>query len=683
MTTQADCLPPGIWHPEWQSCDPNPCPWDLVVCEPQGGPANNPSHPPTYWYDVTPYGFGRCDFHVRVYDPNPANYTNASLPAATWTFVVHEVNPGEWWASWYDPGCVNAIFSTFRFQFDNPNPCVWSDWTTTISGTSDPFDQPIDQSQNHSDQPDGLGYRVHAPRPRDLEPKWHQGPHPPLQGFDAASDYWWQSGGSVSKWEQMPDPTYAGYHAHDWWDNGVRRLVLADDWLCEGGLVTDLHWWGTIEAPGSGLAGFRLSIHDNSMAACMPAEPPAWLRDVPISQITVTSTGLFNAIGQEIFLYEYNLPQSEWFAQVAGQTYWFDVSAISNDPHFPCQWNWQRAAGMPQWLCPPMYKDIPPFPMWAAFGPDINFAFRITSQPGPGVEVNKVVADDFISDGRPIQAVGWVGSYFDERYEPIYLPMPPYVLDGWLISFHHTLPDAVCPPDILTGVGPTVLGVYFAPADAVRIEPYGDYLDCFEHRVYGYEVDLSRCCLICAVPDPRLPDLPPPAQPGAFREVSGFGYWLDIQAVVGAKWIPMMTEQCELVLTGHLPSPQTPDGHFWGWHTSPEARLETACTGRIADRTPYPPDCWEYGDWVKQPWLCPTMPPVPPVNMAFTLLAPPCLAGDVNWDGVVDVNDIGCFVNCLLYGAMPGCVCPCAEMNGDGVVDGLDIQGFVDALLSP
>jgi len=444
-----------------------------------------------------------------------------------------------------------------------------------------------------------------------------------------------------------------------------------------------LHWWGTIEAPGSGLAGFRLSIHDNSMAACMPAEPPAWLRNVPISQITVTSTGLFNVLGQEIFLYEYNLPQSEWFAQVAGQTYWFDVSAISNDPHFPCQWIWQRAASLPPRLCPPMYKDIPLFPTWVAFGPDVNFAFRITSQPGPGVEVNKVVADDFISDGRPIAAVGWVGSYFDERYEPIYLPMPPYVLDGWLISFHHTLPDAVCPPDILTGVGPTVLGVYFAPAEAVRITPLGDYLDCFQHRVYGYEVDLSQCCLICAVPDPRLPDLPPPARPGAFHEVSGFGYWLDIQAVVGARWMPMLTEQCELVLTGHLPSPQTPDGHFWGWHTSPEARLETACTGRIADRTPYPPDCWDYGDWVKQPWLCPTMPPVPPVNMAFTLLAPPCLAGDVNWDGVVDVNDIGCFVNCLLYGAMPGCVCPCAEMNGDGVVDGLDIQGFVDALLSP
>ena len=139
----------------------NPCAiLDTVVCEPQP-----PNHPNTYWYDVTPGDFGRCDFHVRVYDPNPANYTNPSLPAATWQFLVHQVGT-EWWASWWDPGCTNAIFgpNATRFQFTNPNASVWGDWRTTIGGNSDPYDVwNIDHSGHHTAETDGYGYHVHVP----------------------------------------------------------------------------------------------------------------------------------------------------------------------------------------------------------------------------------------------------------------------------------------------------------------------------------------------------------------------------------------------------------------------------------------------------------------------------------------------------------------------------------------
>lgn len=134
---------------------------DVVVCEPQGDP--NPTHPNVYWYDVTPGGtFGRCDFHVRVFDPDSTHYTNVTLPAATWKFQVHQVG-SEWWASWWDPGCSNAISSTFRFQFEHTHSPVWSDWVTTISGTRDPSLQVVDNSGNHSGETDGYGYRVHVP----------------------------------------------------------------------------------------------------------------------------------------------------------------------------------------------------------------------------------------------------------------------------------------------------------------------------------------------------------------------------------------------------------------------------------------------------------------------------------------------------------------------------------------
>lgn len=66
------------------------------------------------------------------------------------------------------------------------------------------------------------------------------------------------------------------------------------------------------------------------------------------------------------------------------------------------------------------------------------------------------------------------------------------------------------------------------------------------------------------------------------------------------------------------------------------------------------------------------------------LCVPRCpLWGDVNGDGVLDVNDIECFAACLIGTAPPICICPCADMNLDGVLNGLDIQPFVDALLAP
>jgi len=144
---------------------PKPPVRDSVKCEPQGG--GNPTHPGTYWYDVTPGyistpgDFGRCDFHVKTEDSIAAHYSNWVEPAG-WTHLVHK-SGGEWWVSWWNPGCTNAIFSTFRFQFDNSNPSVWKDWRTTIDGSDNPFAQIVDSSANHSAESNGYGYKVHAP----------------------------------------------------------------------------------------------------------------------------------------------------------------------------------------------------------------------------------------------------------------------------------------------------------------------------------------------------------------------------------------------------------------------------------------------------------------------------------------------------------------------------------------
>jgi len=142
---------------------------DVVVCEPQGG--GNPTHPPTYWYDVTPGDSGRCDFHVQVFDAGASNYTNPSLPSPSWQFALHQVGK-DWWASWWDPECADAIFDTFRFQFDNPSPSTWGQWTTTIGASSSPFADVVDTSVAHEGEEDGAGYRVHVPYalPEDITP---------------------------------------------------------------------------------------------------------------------------------------------------------------------------------------------------------------------------------------------------------------------------------------------------------------------------------------------------------------------------------------------------------------------------------------------------------------------------------------------------------------------------------
>ncbi len=161
LRTQAECAAlHGRYLGDGSTCGPpNPCEIrDVVTCEPQP-----PTHPTHYWYDVTPGDFGRCDFHVRVYDPDPSSYTNVLKPAATWQFAVHQLPNGEWWASWWDPDCQNAIFQTFRFGFDNPREATWDGWATTIGGNNDPYDWQIDNWTHHAGEPDGYGYRVHVP----------------------------------------------------------------------------------------------------------------------------------------------------------------------------------------------------------------------------------------------------------------------------------------------------------------------------------------------------------------------------------------------------------------------------------------------------------------------------------------------------------------------------------------
>jgi len=518
-----------------------------------------------------------------------------------------------------------------------------------------------------------------------LEPKWTQPPHGGGEGFDAPSDLWLHQLYSICPFLQEPDQYLPGLNAHDWdYGDGYHWLTLADAWACGSGDVIELSWYGNYELDalqeemrGSGINEFRLSLHEHVPVppVCLPGDE-IWAMTVSFDELIEQPTGIYNIEGSMIYRYVTDVPYPRPYVQ--DTVYYLDVEAHAVEPTNPALWRWQEAG---REMFPDLCAAARRFDggQWEPIlWPDDTYSDMAFGVIVTDHEVNKVVADDFISDGRPIEALRWWGSYWDDMYSPDYPYEPgPYVLDGWIISFHYSDPDEPCPPENTAGDIPSALGLYFAPVDAVTIMGL-DMGDCFGHGVYEYVVDLSRCCLLCSQSDPRNGSQP--AQQEAFWETLGFRYWLDIQAVTGATWSTAVEPSCEMVYTDHLPSPNTPDGHFWGWHTSPansepQGPGEEACTGRVIDFGLTPYDCWDYGNWEKQPWLCDEMPPFPPVHMAFELMttAPGC-PWDVSNNGVVDPVDVGIVKQ--HYGCPVGTgdpACDQCDFSGNGTVDLVDV----------
>lgn len=536
---------------------------------------------------------------------------------------------------------------------------------------------------------------------REPEPplvsKWSQLPHDVNEGFDARSNIGFSAPVDEAKWQQLPNVTLPGVHAHDANILGQYTVITrADQWVCDGGPVTGLVWYGNYELDAlgnekrlSGINHFDVEIYDDNampIPFCLPNNS-LWVGQPTLAAVNETWTGLLNNEGCRIYRYSYTLPQP--FDQQLGQTYWLGIVAISNDANAAAIWRWQNNGPPNPNVCFAASRTVPTSPNWTTDqGTELAFEI-IQAGPAPGPDPNRVVADDFISDGRPIEAVRWWGSYLDDRFAPLD-PVEPYVIDGWLISFHHAMPDATCPPDAMVGDDPMALGVYFAPAQAVNIVPAG-YVDCFGHDVFGYAVDLSQCCLLCAEIDPRDGSIP--ADPDAFLEVRGSTYWIDVQAVVGVLWTDVSGPACTPIFTGHLPSDLPgSNGHFWGWHTSPGPMapcqpMNEACVGRIsAASVVVPPnDCPEYSGWQKQDWECDS--PEQEVQMAFELLTTmpaPCgtCPGDMDGNSIIDGRDIHGFVQCLVDGSLTWLQCACADVDCSKTITVADIDEFVTLLLS-
>jgi hypothetical protein len=194
------------------------------------------------------------------------------------------------------------------------------------------------------------------------------------------------------KWSQLPCEELPGLHCTD------DVEIIADDWQCNGGLVTDIHWWGNYEYDfvGNGINYFHLSIHDDDPTGiCLPVDTEIWGANVPFTSTNETNTGLTNSEGYIIYKYDHIL--SDPFIQTEGNFYWLDICAYSFTGDLV--WRWQESsrstapilcsAAERTLLAPPWWQPID----WTTPDPTrySDMAFEITSCP-PSIPLNFTIS---------------------------------------------------------------------------------------------------------------------------------------------------------------------------------------------------------------------------------------------------------------------------------------------------
>ncbi len=248
-------------------------------------------------------------------------------------------------------------------------------------------------------------------------------------------------------------------------------------------------------------------------------------------------------------------------------------------------------------------------------------------------ELPQVVADDWYCDSPdPVSDVHWWGSFL-----------------GWIEPEipANLLPDAFH-LGIWTDVPASVDG-YSHPGYMI----WENICNTFNWEFVGWDID------------PRDPNLPPEAcfkfdqlldpDEWFYQNVETNGiYWLSIAAIHTNGVIP---------------------DYPWGWKTRPRdlASLAPDDAVRIWDPTaPLPGAVYVIGEPIEWPtgisW-----------DAAFQLTTPPpCVDGDLDRDGDVDIDDFALFASCLSGPGVPypAPYCDCGDFDKDGDVDLADFAMF-------
>jgi hypothetical protein len=211
----------------------------------------------------------------------------------------------------------------------------------------------------------------------------------------------------------------------------------------------------------------------------------------------------------------------------------------------------------------------------------------------PTIPPNWIIADDFRDPfNTPVLTVRWWGSYVGPTFGPgTPGPVPifgPGSEDGYLISFFKDIP-ADTPGGVPYSRPGELLGSYAVSFDKVWVEPT-NYIGWDQHPIWEYKANLM---------DAHLDHPSTYAGPMGFNQKAGEIYWISIVAEVGHK-LELVTDATGAVRwvespTGKFaqPNQQNPEGHYWGWHTSPIHFNDVATMGHLA----MPGMQWEYFGW--------------------------------------------------------------------------------------
>jgi hypothetical protein len=237
-------------------------------------------------------------------------------------------------------------------------------------------------------------------------------------------------GRRAKKWVQPPN-VLLGVDIRSWsiTNEPMMGFTSADNWLCDGRRITDIHWWGSYlgymtntpgEVPSPPAAakpvGFFLSWHNN--AAGMPAEPPITNVFVPFRYCHEVYFGTGTNFGRYEHEFQYyvdllNVPDLGPWLETSGTVYWLDISAAFGPPWLPGTihdgWGWLSTTPAGGWGDASRLKT--PGTGW---GPNAGYdlAFELTTdEVGTGPYWwNQPIAFKAIAWSNLVYSVGDAGS---------------------------------------------------------------------------------------------------------------------------------------------------------------------------------------------------------------------------------------------------------------------------------
>lgn len=214
------------------------------------------------------------------------------------------------------------------------------------------------------------------------------------------------------KWHQLPDEILPGLPSG-------QSGEVADDWTCNGGLVTQFDWWGNyemsggLENRGEGISHFIVTVHTDG--SCMP-ETEEFSYSVPFTDQLEASTGSVNGENSPIYKYSFILPLP--FHQIKDHKYWLSVKAIPNNSSAAPAWRWQEANRWVQSVeCPTLSNDAatgwqPVFWPDPAFGQYSDMAFSVINSEAKQLNIKVLPEGLYNGSGGLNKAMDEYGEHF-------------------------------------------------------------------------------------------------------------------------------------------------------------------------------------------------------------------------------------------------------------------------------